>query len=536
MVELVDTHALGACALRRGGSSPSSRTRAWLGWSWIDERGCENGHKPGTRKVIEVTETSTEGLKHEFKVVVASTAIEERVDAKLGELASTISLPGFRPGKVPMSLLKKRYGSAVMGEVVEETVNEGAQQALTDQGLRPALQPKIEITKFEEGGELEYTLSVEVLPEIAPDDFSVIEVEQLKTQPTEEDVQMHLDRLAEAQTTFETEEDRKAEAGDAVIIDFVGRRDGTEFEGGSAKDFQLVLGSGSFIPGFEDQLIGAIAGQHLDVSVTFPESYGAEELAGQDAIFVVDVKEVKRPEKAIIDDELANKMGLDTLDELKKALTDQIKSDYDRVSRNRVKRKLLDELADRHDFEVPVGLVDAEFQSIWDQFGSQVANSEDDTDKSEKSEKSEDELRVDYKKIAERRVRLGLLLSEVGSRNNIEVHQEELNRAMADQARRYPGQEKEIIQHFQEDPQAMSQLQAPIFEDKVIDFILEMVNVTEREVTPDELLNESENDEAEAESNPRAKSNGKAGSGPKPKPKRKRTKASSKDKGKEPTA
>lgn len=475
--------------------------------------------------MIEVTETSAEGLKHEFKVVVPSTSIEERVDAKLGELANTISLPGFRPGKVPMSLLKKRYGSTVMGEVVEETVNEGAQKALTDQGLRPALQPKIEITKFEEGGELEYTLLVEVLPDIAPDDFSTIEVEQLKTQPTEEDVQTHLDRLAEAQTTFETEENRKAETGDAVIIDFVGRRDSKEFEGGSAKDFQLVLGSGSFIPGFEDQLVGATAGQHLDVSVTFPEAYGAEELAGQDAVFEVDVKEVKRPEKAVIDDEFAIKMGLDTLDELKKTLNNQIKSDYDRVSRNRAKRKLLDELADRYDFEVPSGLIDAEFEAIWEQFGAQVPNSEGET---VELEKSEDELKAEYKEIAERRVRLGLLLSEVGHRNNIEVHQEELNRAMAEQARRYPGQEREIIKHLQEDPQAMSQLQAPIFEDKVVDFILEMANVTEREVTPDELLNEPEDDEAKEKSEPKAKSKAKRSTGSKSK--RKRAKSSSRDK------
>ncbi len=459
--------------------------------------------------MIEVTETSAEGLKHEFKVVVAGSAIEERVDAKLGELASTISLPGFRPGKVPMSLLKKRYGSAVMGEVIEETVNEGTQQALTEKGLRPALQPKIEITNFEEGGELEYTLSVEVLPEIDPDDFSAIEVEQLKAQPTDEDVQTHLDRLAEAQTTFETEEDRKAESGDAVVIDFVGRRDGTEFDGGSAKDFQLVLGSGSFIPGFEDQLIGASAGQNLDINVTFPESYGAEELAGQDAVFEVDVKEVKRPEKAAIDDEFASKMGLESLEELKQTLNAQIKTDYDRVSRNRVKRKLLDELADRCDFEVPTGLIDAEFDAIWQQFGAQTSDSEEGADK---LEKSEDELKADYKEIAERRVRLGLLLSEVGNRNNIEVHQEELNRAMAEQARRYPGREREIIQHLQDDPQAMSQLQAPIFEDKVVDFILEMVNVTEREVTPDELLNEPEDDESEGNSEPKAKSKAKSGS------------------------
>ena len=471
---------------------------------------------------MEVTETSAEGLKHEFNVVVEGPAIEARVDAKLGELATTISLPGFRPGKVPMSLLKKRYGGAVMGEVIEETVNEGTQQALSDQGLRPALQPKIEITKFEEGGELEYTLSVEVLPEIATDDFSSIEVEQLKAQPTDEDVKSHLERLADAQTTFETEENRNAVSGDAVVIDFVGKRDGTEFEGGSAKDFQLVLGSGSFIPGFEDQLIGVAAGQHLDVNVTFPEAYNAAELAGQDAVFEVDVKEVKRPEAAAIDDEFATKMGLENLEELKKTLTDQIKSDYGRVARNLVKRKLLDQLADQYEFDVPTGLVDAEFDAIWQQFGEQIAKSDGEDAENGEPDKSEEEFRADYKQIAERRVRLGLLLSEVGTRNNIEVNQEELNRAMAEQARRYPGQEREFIQHLQDNPDAMGQLRAPIFEDKVVDFILEMVTVTEREVTPEELLNEPEDDEVEEK--PKAKAKAKAKPKGDSKPKSRRTK------------
>ena len=465
--------------------------------------------------MIEVTETSAEGLKHEFKVVVAGTAIEERVDAKLGELAGTITLPGFRPGKVPMSLLKKRYGSAVMGEVIEETVNEGAQQALSDQGLRPALQPRIEITKFEEGGELEYTLSVEVLPEINPDDFSTIELEQLKAQPPEEEIQGHIERLADAQTAFVTEENRKAETGDAVIIDFTGTLDGTEFEGGSAKDFQLVLGSNSFVPGFEDKLVGLTSGSHVSVDVTFPETYGAEELAGKAVVFEVDVKEVKRPEAAEINDEFATKLGLENLDALKNAVKEQIKSDYERVSRSRVKRDLLDELAKQHEFDVPSGLVDAEFEAIWQQIGEELANQK--TDDVE-TPKSEDDMKAEYRSIAERRVRLGLLLSEIGNRNNIEVHQEELNRAMAEQARRFPGREREIVQNLQNDPEAMSQLQGPIFEDKVVDFILEMVTVNEREVTPEELLNEPDEEEQEAASKATAKSKGKS------KPKSKRSK------------
>lgn len=440
--------------------------------------------------MIEVTQTSAEGLKHEFKVVVEDATIEERVDAKLGELAGRISLPGFRPGKVPLSLLKKRYGAAVRGEVLEETVNEGTRRALSDQGLRAAVQPEVEVTKFEEGGGLEYRLAIEAFPEIESVDFSSIEIEQLRAQPTEEHVQSHLEWMAEAQTTYETEENREARSGDAVVIDFVGRRDGVEFEGGAAQDFELVLGSGAFIPGFDDPLIGATAGRHLDIDVTFPETYPAEELAGQSVVFGVDVKEVKRPEQPAIDDGLAVKMGVENLEELRKAVSDQIRSDYDRVSRERVKRQLLDALAERCDFEIPRGLVDDEFKEIWGRLGDEHLTSDE-----EDPPKSEEEAREEYRAIAERRVGLGLLLSDVGRRNNIEVQEDEINRAMAEYARRFPGKEHEIVRELRNDPQAIARFQGPILEDKVVDFILEMARVSEREVTPDELLGGRGDDE-----------------------------------------
>lgn len=440
--------------------------------------------------MIEVTQTSAEGLKREFKVVVEDATIEERVDAKLGELAGRISLPGFRPGKVPLSLLKKRYGAAVRGEVLEETVNEGTRRALSDQGLRAAVQPEVEVTKFEEGGGLEYRLAIEAFPEIESVDFSAIEIEQLRAQPTEEHVQSHLEWMAEAQTTYETEENREARSGDAVVIDFVGRRDGVEFEGGAAQDFELVLGSGAFIPGFDDPLIGATAGRHLDIDVTFPDTYPAEELAGQHVVFEVDVKEVKRPEQPAIDDGLAVKMGVENLEELRKAVSDQIRSDYDRVSRERVKRQLLDALAERCDFEIPRGLVDDEFKEIWGRLGDEHLTSDE-----EDPPKSEEEAREEYRAIAERRVGLGLLLSDVGRRNNIEVQEDEINRAMAEYARRFPGKEHEIVRELRNDPQAIARFQGPILEDKVVDFILEMARVSEREVTPDELLGGRGDDE-----------------------------------------
>ena len=442
--------------------------------------------------MIEVTQTSAEGLKREFRVVVEDATIEERVDAKLGELAGRISLPGFRPGKVPLSLLKKRYGAAVRGEVLEETVNEGTRRALSDQGLRAAVQPEVEVTKFEEGGGLEYRLAIEAFPEIESVDFSAIEIEQLRAQPTEEHVQSHLEWMAEAQTTYEAEENREARSGDAVVIDFVGRRDGVEFEGGAARDFELVLGSGAFIPGFDDPLIGATAGRHLDIDVTFPETYPAEELAGQSVVFEVDVKEVKRPEQPAIDDGLAVKMGVENLEELRKAVSDQIRSDYDRVSRERVKRQLLDVLAERCDFEIPRGLVDDEFKEIWGRLGDEHLTSDENE---EDPPKSEEEAREEYRAIAERRVGLGLLLSDVGRRNNIEVQEDEINRAMAEYARRFPGKEHEIVRELRNDPQAIARFQGPILEDNVVDFILEMARVSEREVTPDELLGGRGDDE-----------------------------------------
>jgi trigger factor len=442
--------------------------------------------------LIQVTETNADGLRHDFKVVVSNGILQERVDARLDELARSVTLPGFRPGKVPVTVLRKRYGGSVMGEVIQETVNEGTQQALAEKGLRPALQPKIEITKFEDGGDLEYTLSIETLPTIDTSDFSGIELQRMKATPADVEVDKQIERLAEAQTAYTTEEGRAAESGDAVVIDFVGSIDGKEFDGGTAKEYQLVIGSGSFVPGFEEQLVGVKAGEHRDVSVAFPDDYPSAELAGKQAVFAVEAREVKKPEKAAVDDELAKKMGLDDLAALRKAISDQMSSDNDRMSRERLKRQLLDALADRFDFAIPVGLVDSEFEAIWKQFGEEIANTSAEKD----AAKSEDELRAEYRTIAERRVRLGLLLSDVGERNNIEVRQEELNRAMAQQARRFPGQERKVIEYYQNDPQAMAQLRAPLYEDKVVDFILEMVTVTDREVPVDELLRDPDDENA----------------------------------------
>ncbi len=448
---------------------------------------------------MQVTETSSEGLKHEFTVVIGADEISDKMAAKLEVLKDQVRLPGFRPGKVPVDLLRKRYGPSVMGEVLEETVNTSVQQALAERELHPAIKPNIEITKFEDGSDLEFKLSVEVVPEIEPMDFSKLEVERLKVEITDEDVNEVLQRLADRQKSFSpVARNRKAKPGDAVLIDFVGKIDGETFEGGSGTDFQLELGSGSFIPGFEDQIIGAKGGDHVEVKVNFPADYGAAELAGKEAVFEVDVKEVQEAQPAAIDDELATKVGMETLDSLKEAVKAQIQQENDGLARARLKRALLDALEEGHDFEVPPGMVEAEFEGIWQQVEEQRKKGEDDDEAEvEDAGKSDDELKTEYRAIAERRVRLGLLLSEVGQRNNIDVQEDEVKRALMERARSFPGHERQVLEYYQQQPEAMNELRAPIYEDKVVDFITEIAKVTERTVTREELLAEPEEDQSE---------------------------------------
>jgi trigger factor len=440
---------------------------------------------------MQVTQTHEEGLKREFKVVVSATDIKSKMDTRLQEIGQTVRLPGFRPGKVPMPLLKKRYGASVMGEVLERAVTDSSNQAIAERGLRPALQPKIDIKSFAEETGLEYSLAVEVLPEIQPANFAEVKLERMKVDVSDTEVDKTLTRIAEQHERSEKiDEDRPSQAGDVVVIDFVGTLNGKEFQGGSAKDFRLKLGSGQFVPGFEDQLTGAKAGDKRTVDVTFPENYGSAELAGKPASFAVEVKEIHKPVAATLDDALAKQMGLDDLESLKKAVRDQLGRDYGRVVRTRLKRQLLDHLAESHQFAVPQGMVDLEFDAIW-------KNVEEERKQGPLSDpalagKSEDELKAEFRRISERRVRLGLLLSEVGRLNNIQVSQEEVNRALIEQARRFPGQEKQVVDYYRNNADALAQLRAPLFEDKVIDFIIEMASVTDRPTTVDELMKEPE--------------------------------------------
>jgi trigger factor len=452
---------------------------------------------------MQVTETLSEGLKHEYKIVVPADEIETQVGAKLDELRENVQIKGFRPGKVPISLLKTRYQASVMGEVVEETVNRSSQQALLDQGVRPALQPEIKIDKFEDGTDLEYTMSIEALPEIEPADVKSLKLTRLKAGVEDEKIDESLTGLAEQQKNFADAEDGKAaEAGDAVRIDFVGRIDGEPFDGGSAEDHQLELGSGTFLPGFEDQLAGAKAGDKVEVKVSFPDEYPGEHVAGKDAVFDVDVKQVLIAEAVTVDDALAARLGMPDLAALRAAVTEQMQREYDNMTRLRLKRQILDHLADANEFEVPPSLAAREFESIWQQIEQDMEKAGETWDD---SKMSEEEARADYGKIANRRVRLGLLLSDIGGKNEIVVPQEELNRAVMEQARRYPGQEQQVFDYFRENPQAMNELQAPLYEEKVIDFLIEMADVTEEVVPIEELMRDPEQAEAEAEAEEKPK-------------------------------
>lgn len=452
---------------------------------------------------MQVTETKTEGLRREFKIAVPAQEIEQRVNTRLADIARTAHLPGFRPGKAPVTLLRKKFGDAVRGEVLERTVGDSAQQALTDRGLRPAAEPKVEVTAFDK--DLEFTLAVDILPEIKPIDFKAILLERLAVTVDEGKVEDALKRIADSQRDTKPAAEGKAAAkGDHVVIDFVGSIDGKEFPGGKAEGYSLELGSGSFIPGFEDRLVGVKVGEQPVVKVRFPDDYGAAELAGKEAAFAVTVKEVRESAPAAVDDKLAERVGFANLEALKARVREEQTKEFKEMSRTRLKRNLLDVLHAGHDFEVPAAMVDAEFDAIWNRFeeSRKAAKNGEESDATplteEEKAKSDDEHRADFREIAERRVRLGLLLAEVGRVNNIQVSQEDINRALTNEARRFPGQEQAVVDFYRKNPQALQALTGPIYEDKVVDFILEMAKISEREVSLEEFLKVEGEAEAEA--------------------------------------
>jgi trigger factor len=530
---------------------------------------------------MNVTETSAEGLKREFKITVPASEVEDQVTRRLGEIGQSVRIPGFRPGKVPMTMLRQRYGPAVRGEVLESTVQDSSAEAMREQNLRPALPPRVEIVSAAEGADFEYKIMLEVLPDMPEPDFAALGLEKLVAEVPDDDVDKAVERVAEAQRKTEPVE-RPAEIPDLVVADVVGRCGEDEIAGSRGEDRQIELGAEGLLPGFAEQLVGAVVGEKRDVRVTFPADYGNPELAGKEGVFEVTVKEVRHRLPAAIDDELAKAVGLETLAELRQEVRQRMQRDYDGITRQRLKQGLLDKLAETYDFPVPPGMIEMEFNSIWAQYeadkerlkenaapsaagatgegpidaaaviapeetalegasdrvppstevgqsgqhqtharqvlppegaadspidaaaivapeetalegASDVAAAaapEGDAAGSEDDEKAREEFR----RVAERRVRLGLLLAEVGRNNNITVTQEELNQALAQEARRLPGYERQVIDYYRKNPDAVNHLRAPIFEEKVVDFIVELAKPDERKVTPQELMKSSEPD------------------------------------------
>ncbi len=448
---------------------------------------------------MQITEVNTDGLKRTLKVTVGQNELGERFNQRIDEIKDRVQLKGFRKGKVPLAHIKKLYGRSVMAEVLEQTVRETSSKAISDRNERPAMQPAIDLPEDESeiekviAGEadLAYSMSFEVLPEIAVADLSKMQLERLVVDVTPEAIDEVIADLKKRSTTYEAEEGRVASNGDRVTLDFVGKIDGVPFEGGEDKDMAVIVGQGNFIPGFEEGLVGVKAGDEKVVKATFPEKYPEEKLAGKEADFEVKVSEVAAPKVPELDDTFAQSLGAENVDKLKELITQQLQQEYAQAARVKLKRELLDELEKAHDFELPPSLVDNEFESIWKQLADSMLRE----GKSFEDEgKTEDEARAEYRKLAERRVRLGLVIGEIGDKNKIQVSQDELRRALVDQARRYPGQEKFVYEYYEKTPGALAQLRAPIFEDKVVDHIIEQVKPTDKTVTKEELtkaLNEA---------------------------------------------
>lgn len=439
---------------------------------------------------MQVKEISSEGLSRELEVTVPANEIEQHVESRLVEVGKTAKIQGFRPGKVPMDMLKKRYGRAVMGEVLELAVNDSTAKVIEDKKLRPAGQPKIEVKEFDEGKDLTYSMKLDILPDFDVMDLKGLKIEKLIAKIEEKDIDEALGRITEHhKSSKKIEGNRATKNGDFVVMDFDGRTadDDVHHQGMKAEGHKLELGSGQFIPGFEEQLIGKKAGDDVEVKVGFPENYGAKELAGREAIFDVKIHEIHESAPAIVNDEFAKEMGFEDEQALRDAVKHQLASDYNNQTRMKMKRSLLDQLDDGHKFDVPKGMVEAELELITNQIEQErKANPE--------AEALSDEEKEELDMISERRVRLGLVLAEIGQQNNVQVNDQELQGAVISEAQKYPGQEKQIFDLYQKNPQAMEGLRAPLFEDKVVDLIFADAEIAEKEVSIEALMAEDEDD------------------------------------------
>lgn len=446
---------------------------------------------------MEITETSNEGLKRTLKVVVGADELGQRFTERLGEIKDRVQLKGFRKGKVPVPHLKKVYGRSLMAEVLQEAVKEASDKALADRDERPAMQPSVSLPEDQEeiekvlAGEadLSYSLTFEVLPKIEITDLSALKLERLVADVDPEAVEKAVGELAERGTSWTPDEAREAVDGDRLTVSFVGKIDGEPFEGGTAEGVQIVLGQKGFIPGFEEGLMGAKAGEEREIKATFPADYGHEPLAGKDATFEAKVTEVAYPVPPEINDEFAKSFGAESLDNLKQMISAQIGQEYAQAARMKLKRELLDQLDSAHTFELPPTLVENEFESMWQQTTERLKQA---GKTFEDEGKTEEEMRAEYRRIAERRVRLGLVIGEIAETNKITIDQDEMRRALIEQARRFPGQEKAVYEYYEKTPGALAELRAPIFEDKVVDFVLEKAQPTDKKVSKEELFEQAQ--------------------------------------------
>ena len=435
---------------------------------------------------MQIVETTNEGLKRAYTVTIPAGSIAAMIEGEVTKIAPQVRMPGFRPGKVPANLVKKMHGPAIHQEALNTSIRDAMDKLVADHKLRPATQPQVALGEgYEEGKDAELTVSLEVLPTIEAPSLDGLKLEKLTVAVADAEVDEQLERLASGMKNFvDAKKGKKAENGDQVVIDFVGKLDGVEFEGGSAQDTALELGAGRFIPGFEEQLVGVKAGEEKVITVTFPADYPAENLKGKDATFDITVKAVKVAGEAQLDDEFAKNLGLESMEQLKGLLRGQLEQETAGLTRTQMKRQLLDVLAAGHDFEVPPSMVEAEFGQIWQQL-LQEAQNEEDTETALKEIEAEKD---DYRAIAVRRVRLGLLLSEIGQANGVEVTAQEMQMLLAQAAQQYrPEDRQRFVEYIQQDPLAAAQLRAPLYEDKVVDFLFDKAEVTEREVTREEL-------------------------------------------------
>ena len=447
---------------------------------------------------MQVTETLSEGLKREFKVVVSAAELDAKVNLRLDELKSRIQIRGFRPGKVPVAHLKRIYGRSAMAEVIDATVREANNQIVSERGFKLAADPKVMLPTEQEAieklisgkSDLDFKMAVEIVPAIELTDFKTIRLTKLTSEVTDAEIDEAVARITEQNKPYSAKpEGGKAAKDDRVVISFAGTIDGKPFEGGSADNSVVLIGSNAFVPGFEDQLIGIGVGETRTLKVKFPDHYPKADLAGKNAEFVVTAKSVETPSAVMVPDELAKSLGLESLAKLREAVKDRIAREHAAMSRQKVKRALLDALDERHKFEPPPSLVEEEFDRVWKSVLSEMENQK----KSFADENTtEEKARAEYRAIAERRVRLGLVLAEIGEKNKITVADDELNRAVTERVRQFPGQERQIYEYFRKNPQGVAALRAPIYEEKVVDFLIELANVTEKKVPREELYEEEE--------------------------------------------